>query len=179
MNGSTDYLESWTYQATGASANLDGAGVRNNFSISLVGANQAVQAVTQTTSAYGQGSYPGNVNTPYAVAQLDNIKIWQQGANSASFYFGTVTGSTQLQGSMSLSNFGGGAGSGNINNQTNGNPLTITTAGVTVFSSNLMSCWTANFRDLTANISYRATFILQHNYTNSQCFLERMGGQQI
>jgi hypothetical protein len=179
MNGSTDYLEAFTYQASGSSQNLEPFSQRNNFSISLVGANQAVEAVTQTTSAYGQGTYPGNVNTPYAVAQLDNIRIWQQGANSAFFYFGTVSGTTQIQGSMSSSFFNGGAGTANINNQTNGNPLTITTSGVTNFGAGTMSCWTANFRDLTANISYRATFILAHGYTNSQCFLERIGGQQI
>jgi hypothetical protein len=179
MNGSTDYLEAFTYQASGSSQNLEPFSQRNNFSISLVGANQAVEAVTQTTSAYGQGTWPGNNGTPYAVAQLDNIRIWQQGANSAFFYFGTVSGTTQIQGSMSSSFYNGGAGTANINNQVNANPLTITTAGVTTFGSGTMSCWTANFRDLTANISYRATFILAHGYVNSQCFLERIGGQQI
>jgi hypothetical protein len=179
MNGSTDYLEMWTYQPSGVSQSVTGSATRTNFSISLVGANQAIDYVRQTTSAYGIGSYPGNVNTPYAVAQLDNIKIWQQGINNASFYFGTVTGSTQLQGSGYYLAYGGGGGSFAMTNTTGSGPLTVTTAGVTNVSSNAMSTWTYTFRDLTANISYRATFILQHGYTNSQCFLERMGGQQI
>jgi len=178
MNGSTDYLESWTYQATGASTNLDGAGVRNNFSISLVGANQAVQAVTQTTSAYGIGSYnSGNNAARYAVAQLDNIIIYQQ--YQAGFGFATVSGSTQLQGSVYQVPYSGGAGAGNMSNNVSSGPWTITTAGSYAYSSNQMSTWVFTFRDLTANISYRATFILQHGYVNSQCFLERIGGQQL
>jgi hypothetical protein len=178
MNGSTDYVELYTFQATGVSQNVDGNTLRTNFAISLVGANQAVEAVTQTTSAYGIGSYNGAADAArYAVAQLDNIIIYQQ--YRAGFGFATVTGSTQLQGSISSSIYGGGAGTASLTGTTGSGPLTITTAGGYVFSSNAMSCWTANFRDLTANISYRATFILQHGYVNSQCFLERMGGQQI
>jgi hypothetical protein len=178
MNGSTDYLEAFVYQASGSSQNLEPFSQRNNFSISLVGANQAVEAVTQTTSAYGIGSYnSGNNAARYAVAQLDNIIIYQQ--YQAGFGFATVTGTTQLQGSISSSFYDGGAGTASITNTTGSGPLTITTAGGYVFTANRMSCWTANFRDLTANISYRATFILQHGYVNSQCFLERIGGQQI
>jgi hypothetical protein len=178
MNGSTDYLEAFTYQASGSAQNLEQpGGIRNNFSISLVGANQAVEAVTQTTSAYGQGTWPGNDATRYAECQLDNIKLYQIGR--AGFGFATVTGSTQLQGTVQSALFGGGGGSGNIAGGTGSGPWTITTAGSFVWSSSTMSTWTFVFRDLTANISYRATFILQHSYTNSQCFLERIGGQQI
>jgi hypothetical protein len=178
MNGSTDYLEAFVYQASGSSQNLEPFSQRNNFSISLVGANQAVEAVTQTTSAYGIGSYNGAADAArYAVAQLDNIIIYFQ--YRAGFGFATVTGSTQLQGSMSSSQYGGGAGTASMTNTTGSGPLTITTAGGYVFTSTTMSCWTANFRDLTAGISYRATFILQHGYINCQTFLERIGGQQI
>jgi hypothetical protein len=177
MNGSTDYLEAFTYQASGSAQNLEQpGGIRNNFSISLVGANQAVEAVTQTTSAYGQGTWPGNDATRYAECQLDNIKLYQIGR--AGFGFATVTGSTQLQGTVQSALFGGGGGSGNIAGGTGSGPWTITTAGSFVWSSSTMSTWTFVFRDLTANISYRATFILQHSFTNSQCFLERIGGQQ-
>jgi hypothetical protein len=177
MNGSTDYLEAFAFQNTGSSQNLDGAASRNNFSISLVGANQAVEAVTQTTSAYGQGTWPGNDATRYAECQLDNIKLYQIGR--AGFGFATVTGSTQLQGTVVSALFGGGGGSGTIAGGIGSAPWTITTAGSYVWSSSTMSTWTFVFRDLTANISYRATFILQHSFTNSQCFLERIGGQQI
>ena len=122
----------------------------------------------------------GYVNSQTFIERIGGQQLWawQQGG-PASFYFGTVTGTTQIQGTLSTIFYGGGGGSISLTNNVTSGPLTITTAGVTVFSSNSMSCWTANFRDLTANISYRATFILQHNYTNSQCFLERMGGQQI
>ena len=178
MNGSTDYLELYTFQPSGASQNIDSNGTRTNLSLSLVGANQAVQAVTQTTSAYGIGSYnSGNNAARYAVAQLDNIIIYQQ--YQAGFGFATVSGSTQLQGSVQSSNYGGGGGSGSITGNTSSGPWTITTAGAYVYTSNQMSTWTFVFRDLTANISYRATFILQHGYVNSQCFLERIGGQQL
>jgi hypothetical protein len=177
MNGSTDYLELYTFQNSGVSQNVDGNTLRTNFAISLVGANQAVEAVTQTTSAYGIGSPSGS--TPYAVAQLDNLKIWFQGQNPAALYFATVSGSTQLQGSLSTAWYGGGGGSTNINNTTGSGPLTVTAAGVSNITTTSMGTITYVFRDLTANISYRATFILQHGYTNSQCFLERIGGQQI
>jgi hypothetical protein len=177
MNGSTDYLEAFTYQASGSSQNLEPFSQRNNFSISLVGANQAVEAVTQTTSAYGQGTWPGNDATRYAECQLDNIKLYQIGR--AGFGFATVTGSTQLQGTVVSALFGGGGGSGTIAGGIGSGPWTITTAGSYIWSSSTMSTWTFVFRDLTANISYRATFILQHSFTNSQCFLERIGGQQI
>ena len=177
MNGSTDYLELYTFQPSGAAQNIDSNGTRTNLSISLVGANQAVEAVTQTTSAYGIGTWPGNDVTPYAQCQLDNIKIYQIGR--AGFGFATVTGSTQLQGTVTQLSYGGGGGSGTIAGGTGSGPWTITTAGSYVWSSSTMSTWTFVFRDLTANISYRATFILQHGFTNSQCFLERIGGQQI
>ena len=129
-------------------------------------------------SAYGIGSYnSGNNAARYAVAQLDNIIIYQQ--YQAGFGFATVSGSTQLQGSVYQVPYSGGAGAGNMSNNVSSGPWTITTAGSYAYSSNQMSTWVFTFRDLTANISYRATFILQHGYVNSQCFLERIGGQQL
>ena len=176
MNGTTDYLEMWTFQTSGVSQSVEGNVLRSNLSLSLVGSNQAVQAVTQTTSAYGIGTWPGNDATRYAECQLDNIKIYQIGR--AGFGFATVTGTTQLQGSTYVLSYGGGGGCASITNTTGTGPWTITTAGAYLFSSGTMSTWTFTFRDLTAGISYRATFILQHSFTNSQCFLERIGGQQ-
>ncbi len=174
MNGSTDYLELYVFQASAAAVNLDNNNAYTFFTVSLVGANQAVPAVQETTSAYGIGSNTTGSNE-YANCQLDNLRFYWRGANPAQVYIATIAGTTTLQGAYGRNAYGGGADAWGLAPAAGSGPLTVTTTPVALtvgWSS--MGQIIATFRDLGSGRSYQMNAILQHGYQNSQIFVNRI-----
>jgi hypothetical protein len=171
MNGTTDYLEMYTYQSSGAAQSIEGNLTRTNLTLSLVGANQAVPAVEETVAAYNIGTASGS--TPYAQVQLDNIIIYWKG--SASLCMKTVSGASVIQGVSTFINDNGASGCQNLTGTGSSAPVTLTTTERVMFSSSTMGMKEITFRDTTFNRSYVAKCILQNSYTNSQIFLNRIG----
>jgi hypothetical protein len=174
MNGSTDYLEAFTYQASGSSQNLEPFSQRNNFSISLVGANQAVPAVRETTSAYGIGSNTTGSNQ-YANCEIDNLRFFWKGGGGASVFISTISGTTTIQGAYGRNAYGGGADAWGLAPGVGSGPLTVTTTPVALTVNwSTMGQIIATFRDIGAGRSYQMNAILQHSYQNSQIFVNRI-----
>jgi hypothetical protein len=174
MNGTSDYLEMWTFHGGGTAQNVDGTSTRTNLSISLVGANQAVPAVRETTSAYGIGSNTTGSNQ-YANCEIDNLRFFWRGGGGASVFVATISGTTTLQGAYGRNAYGGGADAWGLAPGVGSGPLTVTTTPVALTVNwSTMGQIIATFRDIGAGRSYQMNAILQHSYQNSQIFVNRI-----
>jgi hypothetical protein len=174
MNGTTDYLEMWTYQSSGAAQSIEGISTRTNLTISLVGANQAVPAVRETTSAYGIGSNTTGSNQ-YANCEIDNLRFFWKGGGGASVFISTISGTTTIQGAYSRNAYGGGADAWGLAPGVGSGPLTVTTTPVALTVNwSTMGQIIATFRDIGAGRSYQMNAILQHSNQNSQIFVNRI-----
>jgi hypothetical protein len=174
MNGSTDYLELYVFQASAAAVNLDNNIAYTFFIVSLVGANQAVPAVRETTSAYGIGSNTTGSNQ-YANCELDNLRFFWRGGGGASVFISTISGTTTIQGAYGRNAYGGGADALGLAPGTGSGPLTVTTTPVALTVNwSTMGQIIATFRDIGAGRSYQMNAILQHSYQNSQIFVNRI-----
>jgi hypothetical protein len=174
MNGTTDYLEMWTYQSSGAAQSIEGNPTRTNLTLSLVGANQAVPAVRETTSAYGIGSNTTGSNQ-YANCEIDNLRFFWRGGGGASVFISTISGTTTIQGAYGRNAYGGGADAWGLAPGVGSGPLTVTTTPVALTVNwSTMGQIIATFRDIGAGRSYQMNAILQHSYQNSQIFVNRI-----
>lgn len=185
MNGTTDYLEAIGYQATGAAQNTYGNSNTCNFSIALVGANQAVPAVevtkfasgmqpTSETTVRGQG-------TVVATAILDNIalRLWSNvGTIGYAAQVYAVSGSTTITGSAMFMSGNNNVTDGWSVPDTTNVPVTITPTSVYQFTNIIMASGgdniLATFKDLSTGYWYRATYALHSNFGGSYCNLERL-----
>jgi hypothetical protein len=174
MNGTTDYLEMWTYQSSGAAQSIEGNPTRTNLTLSLVGANQAVPAVRETTSAYGIGSNTTGSNQ-YANCEIDNLRFFWRGGGGASVFISTISGTTTIQGAYGRNAYGGGADAWGLAPGVGSGPLTVTTTPVALTVNwSTMGQIIATFRDIGAGRSYQMNAVLQHSYQNSQIFVNRI-----
>ena len=175
MNGTTDYLEIYVFQASAAAVNLEPNNAYTFFDVSLVGANQAVPAVKDTTavSIIGPAATPGN-NADYCVIQLDNLKVWFRQIGGANFMASTVTGSDTYLIDYDVILWGGGAGWNTYPNASSGT-ATLTTTATNMANSGNAGRFVFIFREVGgAGRVYRATYTINFSYIRSSILLERV-----
>ena len=171
MNGTTDYLEVYFEQGTGVSANIAANQATNFFSVELVGANQAVPAVTPTRMAITTGT--GSAGD-YCVTQLDNIKAWFRGNAGTQLFISTVAGTQTIFIDTTVNNYGGGAGFDSWPSATN-TPQTLTTTGTGMWSTSSAGRWEMNIRSTDGSGRvWKITYTISHGYVNSYVMIERL-----